>query len=231
VAWLPDDFFIGYPEVASSGHRPLGQGDIIDRVPLVTNTAVRDGQAGLKASVSTAIVVASSCGMRKQGGELNAVVHVAPVRRLSSLAPGWSAPWEGWLHVLPLPGLYLDDERSALAADLGRIGLCGSEALQIPARRASVSLNGMRVLKWRLASYFARVPLLESLFEVGARTEWCELDLWELWAGVSGSPDGFQRWLDETNPDYPSRSRRSTIYDDFAGLQQQLREFRASEPG
>ncbi len=123
------------------------------------------------------IIVASSCGMRKTAGELNEVIHVAPIKRLSSLAPGWSHPWDGWLHVLPLPGLTLGDAGENAGANLGRIGLCGSDTLNLGRRLACVSLSGMRALKARLSTYFARVSIPDGILEVGAHEEWHELDL------------------------------------------------------
>lgn len=218
MGWLPEHFFIGHPNPTSSPYRPLGQGDVIAGVPIVTRVAKRNGETGLKAKSSLAIIVASSCGMRKDSGELNVVVHVAPVNRLGSLAPGWSDPWEGYLNVLPLPGLRSEDDGSPMATNLARIGLCDSTVLQEGMRKASVSVEGMRVLKWRLATYFARAPLEPSLFQVAATTEWNELELWQRWKERYGTFDGFQDWLGQENVRFSGRSRRDTIYDDFEGL-------------
>lgn len=224
MGWLPDQFFIGHPDATSSPDRPLGQGDVIADVPIVTRAAKRGGEVGLKTTLSLAIVVASSCGMRKDGGELNSVVHVAPVKRLASLAPGWSEPWDGHLNVLPLPGIHSDEDGSPMAADLARIGLCDRTALQVAARRASVSLEGMQVLKWRLATYFARAPLEPSLFDVAATVEWNELELWQQWKARHGDFDGFQLWLSQENQRFPGQSRRDTVYDDFDGLSAEIEQ-------
>jgi hypothetical protein len=107
-------------------------------VPVAGRTAVRNGQPGLKAKLENVIVVGSSCGIRKEGGALNDVIHVAPIKRLASLAPGWGPPWNGWLHVLPLPGLEIDGEPD-WAANLARIGLAGTDTLTENNRVASVS--------------------------------------------------------------------------------------------
>lgn len=225
VSWLPEDFFIGHPGAPDRRpQRPIGQGDIFEGVPVAGRTALRDGQAGLKAKTETVIIVASSCGMRKTAGELNEVIHVAPIKRLSSLAPGWSHPWDGWLHVLPLPGLTLGDAGENAGANLGRIGLCGSDTLNLGRRLACVSLSGMRALKARLSTYFARVSIPDGILEVGAHEEWHELDLWERWAASTGSEAGFHGWLDEPNPNYPDRRRRDTIHDDLIGIRHQLGE-------
>jgi hypothetical protein len=226
VSWLPDDFFIGHPNPPEARpHRPIGQGDVFRSVPIAGKTAMRDGQVGLKAKVETVIVVASSCGMRKaRDGALNDVIHVAPIKRLASLAPGWGAPWDGHLHVLPLPGLALTENGDPVAANLSRIGLCGTKALASDHRVASVSLNGMGALKARLASYFVRVSISEAMVRVGAHEEWHELDLWERWITRAGDGPGFQEWLSEENPNYPGRQRRETLYDDLVGIREQLDE-------
>lgn len=168
--------------------------------------------------METVMVVASSCGMRKGGaGELNPVVHVAPIKRLASLAGDWGPPWVGHLHVLPLPGLALLNGDQPVGANLGRIGLCSTDTLKGENRMGCVSLSGMEAVKRRVATYFARVPVPDGIVGVGAHEEWHELDLWECWTERSGTPDGFQPWLDEANPNYPDRRRRDTLYDDLGG--------------
>ncbi len=169
-------------------------------------------------------MVSSSCGMRKDAGQLNDLVHVAPVKRLESLAPGWREPWSGHLAILPLPGLTMGDPAQPAAANLARIGLCSTSNLELGRRLASVSLPGMQALKCRLSTYFTRAPIASSLFVVGAHEEWHELELWERWTNLIGHEDGFQEWLDEANPDFPARTRRATIYDDLVGLTRQLEE-------
>jgi hypothetical protein len=222
MSWLSNDFFIEHQGVVSSKpERPIGQGDVFLDVPVAGRTTAQHGRGGLQVKSGEVIVVASSCGMRKQGGVLNDVVHVAPVSRLGRLAPSWSDGWEEWLHVLPLPGLRSEDEE-ALAGNLARIGLCGSDTLLVEKRIACVSLNGMRILKARLSGYFTRQLLPPDVFETGAHKEWHELDLWERWTTVTGSSEGFQAWLDEPNPSYPERRRRDTIYEDIAALRTQL---------
>jgi hypothetical protein len=170
------------------------------------------------------IVVASSCGMRKAAGQLNNLVHVAPVKHLASLASGWQAPWAGNLAVLPLPGLTLGDDDEPTAANLARIGLCVTDNLAPTSRVGSVSLAGMQALKYRLATYFTRAPLAQSLFTVGAHEEWHEIDLWERWVAARGGEGGFQEWLDGVNPNFPARTRRETLYDDLDGVRHQLVE-------
>lgn len=189
---------------------------------MAIRASLKNGQLGASAKMETVIVVSSSCGMRKDAGKLNDLVQVAPVKRLHSLAPGWAEPWAGRYNVLPLPGLVLGDAADESAANLGRVGLCATENLVIPARLASVSLAGMRALKTRLSMYFTRADLDGGLFAVGAHEEWHELDLWEQWTTRSGTEDGFQDWLDGVNPNFPARTRRDTIYDDLVGIQQQL---------
>lgn len=230
MTWLPDDFFIGYPEAPEARpSRPIGQGDVFADVPVAGRTGISDQRPGVKVKVEKAvIVVASSCGMRKTAGGLNDIIHVAPVSRLESLAPGWSAPWEGWLQVLPLPGLALAEEGGYLGANLGRIGLSGTDTLDAEKRLACASVQGMRALKARLSTYFSRVPIPHSLFAVGAHEEWNELDLWERWVARIGSEAGFQEWLERPNPNYPGQRRRDTIYADLVGLQGQLDEATAS---
>jgi hypothetical protein len=224
VTWLPEDFFIGYPGPPDPRpKRPIGQGDVFTGIPIAGRTALRNEQPGLRAKIETVMVVASSCGMRKTASGLNDVIHVAPINRLASLAPGWSEPWDGWLHVLPLPGLGIEEIGDA-AADLSRIGLCGTETLDIGERMACVSVAGMQALKARLASYFVRVRIPDNVFATGAHEEWHELDLWEDWVTRTGGEAGFQEWLDETNPNYPNRARRETIYDDLEGLRDQIDE-------
>lgn len=110
------------------------------------------------------------------------------------------------------------------AANLGRIGLCGTDTLVAEKRVACVSIDGMRALKARLSTYFARVPVPGSLFAVGAHEEWHELDLWERWVVRTGSETGFQHWLEQPNPNHAGQRRRDTIYADLAGLQRQLDE-------
>jgi hypothetical protein len=61
-------------------------------------------------------------------------------------------PWDGWLHVLPLPGLEIDGEGD-WAANLARIGLAGTDTLTGENRVASVSQHGMEALKARVATY------------------------------------------------------------------------------
>lgn len=225
VSWLPDDFFIGHlADPEPRPNRPLGQGDVFPGVPVAGKTALReDGVAGVKAKVETVIVVASSCGMRKAAdGELNELIHVAPIKRLASLAPGWGPPWDGWLHVLPLPGLALPNGDQPVAANLGRIGLCSTTTLKLGDRMSCVSLPGMRALKARVATYFVREEVPDGIVGVGAHEEWHELDLWERWTERSGSPDGFQPWLSEINPNYPDQRRRDTLYDDLEGIREQL---------
>ncbi|MCZ7589364.1 MAG: hypothetical protein M5U27_11040 [Gaiella sp.] len=222
--WLPDDFFIGHPAPPqSSPTRPLGQGDVFLEVPVAGRTGVRNGQPGLRAKLENVIVVGSSCGIRKEGGELNDVIHVAPIKHLASMAPGWGPPWSGWLHVLPLPGLEINGEGD-WAANLARIGLAGTDTLTAAHRVASVSQQGMEALKARVATYFVRADIPTTVLGVGAHEEWHELDLWERWVERTGAQDGFQQWLDEENPNYPGRRRRDTLYDDLAGVRQQLDE-------
>jgi hypothetical protein len=224
VSWLPQDFFIGHPApLTQSVVRPLGQGDVFAGVPVAGRTGISKGQVGAKVKIETVIVVASSCGMRKEGGELNDAIHVAPIKRLASLAPGWGSPWDGWLHVLPLPGLEIDGD-DGWAANLVRIGLAGTDTLSMENRLASVSLQGMEALKARVATYFIRAEVPTGIVGVGAHEEWHEVDLWERWSERTGSADGFQAWLDEENPNYPGRRRRDTLYDDLVGIQQQLDE-------
>lgn len=189
---------------------------------MAIRASLRNGQLGASAKIETVIVVSSSCGMRKDAGRLNDLAQVAPVKRLQSLADGWAEPWAGHYNVLPLPGLKLGDSAEAAAANLGRLGLCATENLMIPARLGSVSLAGMRALKSRLSMYFTRADIDGGLFAVGAQEEWHELDLWEQWTTRAGTEAGFQEWLDEVNPNFPSRTRRETIYDDRVGIRQQL---------
>lgn len=191
-------------------------------VPVAGRTAEHAGQYGLQAKPETAIVVGSSCGIRKAGGSLNDVIHVAPVKRLTSVAPGWGEPWEGRLNVLPLPGLQIEGQVGPFAANLARLSLCGADTLRADRRIASVSIAGMAAVKGRVATYFSRVPLPVSVFEEGAFEEWHELDLWETWTRETGSAEGFQAWLDEVNPNFEQRRRRDTIYDDLGGVQGQL---------
>lgn len=228
MSWLPDAFFIGNPDDPEARpNRPLGQGDVFTSVPVAGKTKTADGVPALKAKIETAIVVASSCGMRKgPAGSLTDLIHVAPVKRLASLAPGWKEPWSGHLQVLPLPGLTgtEETEEDLLAANLSRIGLCATPTLQIENRIASVSKEGMQALKWRVASYFARVPIASSTMAIGAHEEWHELDLWERWIAWTGDEKSFQEWLDETNPNYPEKSRRETLFDDLGGIEAQLDE-------
>jgi hypothetical protein len=197
---------------------------VFQSVPVAGKTRLANGKAALKAKSETAIVVASSCGMRKgPAGSLNDLVHVAPVKRLSSLAPDWEEPWAGFLQVLPLPGLPMTDDEAA-AANLGRIGLCATSSLEITNRLGCVSVTGMQALKWRVASYFARVPIANSTMAIGAHEEWHELNLWERWTAGIGDESTFQAWLDEQNPNYSPRSRRQTLYDDLGGIEAQLEE-------
>ncbi len=193
-------------------------------VPMAVRAAIRNGQLGASAKIEMVIVVSSSCGMRKDAGRLNDLVQVAPVKRLPSLADGWSEPWAGRYNVLPLPGLTIGDARDPAAANLGRIGLCSTDNLATPVRLASVSLAGMRALKSRLSMYFTRAVIDDRLFAIGAQEEWHELDLWERWATRTGGEDGFQGGLDEFNPNFPARTRRETIYDDLVGIEQQLEQ-------
>jgi len=232
VSWLPDDFFIGYPagpEVRSN--RPIGQGDVFEGVPIAGKTKISNGDAALKATVETAIVVASSCGMRKGlAGALNDLVHVAPVKRLASLAPGWAEPWQGHLHVLPLPGLVLPDaDDEPAAANLARIGLCATPTLKVQKRLGCVSLAGMQAVKTRVATYFTRVAVASSTMAIGAHDEWHELSLWEHWTATTGDESTFQAWLDEENPNYAPTSRRRSLYDDLAGIEDQLEEAVSSQ--
>lgn len=224
MSWLPDDFFIGHPAPPTrSANRPVGQGDVFLQVPVAVRTAVREGQPGLKTKLENVIVVASSCGMRKAAGSLNDVIHVAPIKRLTSIAPGWGPPWDGWLQVLPLPGLEIDGEAD-WAANLSRIGLAGTDTLRLEDRVASVSQHGMEALKARVSTYFVRSEVPATPLVVGAHEEWHELDLWERWTERTGTPDGFQPWMDEENLNYPGLKRRDTLYDDLAGIRQQLEE-------
>lgn len=220
---LPQDLFIGSPPEPRR-NRPIGQGDVFANVPVAGMTATRNGKLMLQAKpAALVIVVASSCGMRKQAeGELNDVIHVAPIKKLSSLAPNWSGP-ESYLDVLPLPGLLTPDGQDA-AANLGRTGLCGTNTLDVNQRVACLSKTGMQVLKARIATYFVRAQIPVSLIEVGAHKEWHELDLWERWANETGSLDGFQAWMSEENPNFPPLTRRETIYDDLGGIEIQLAE-------
>lgn len=232
MSWLPDDFFIGYPvEPESRPNRPIGQGDVFEGVPIAGKTKIANGDAALKAKVETAIVVASSCGMRKgPAGALNDLVHVAPVKRLASLAPGWTEPWQGHLHVLPLPGLVLpeaDDEPAA--ANLARIGLCATPTLNVHKRLGCVSLAGMQAVKTRVATYFTRVPVASSTMAIGAHEEWHELSLWERWTVTTGSEPTFQAWMDKENPNYSPASRRKTLYDDLVGIERQLEDAVSSQ--
>ena len=225
MSWLPDDFFIGHPGPPDARpHRPIGQGDVFEGVPVAGRTAFNNnGQARAQVKVETVIVVASSCGMRKgDAGDLSPAIHVAPIKKLTSIAPGWGDPWDGRLNVLPLPDLLLGGEHPA--ADLSRIGLCGSGTVEIGKRQACVSLPGMKALKARLSGFFIRAEVPDTIVTVGAHEEWHELDLWERWTIATGSPDGFQPWLDDENPNYPGQRRRDTTYDDLAGIQQQLDE-------
>ena len=223
VNWLPDDFFIGHPGPPEARPaRPIGQGDVFVDVPVCVSTVRNGDQVGAKVKHAAVIVVGSSCGMRKTAGGLNDAIHVAPIHRLARLAPGWSTPWGGHLQVLPLPGLRLPEHDDQLAADLGRIGLCGMHTLDPRKRVASVSAAGMRALKARLSGYFIRVAIPAELVLVGASEEWYELDLWEQWVTQRGTEDGFQPWLDGENPDYPYQRRRDTLYDDYVGLGRQI---------
>lgn len=223
MGWLPDDFFIGHPGPPERRpRRPIGQGDVFESVPIAIRAGLENGQLRTSGAIDTVIVVASSCGMRKDAGQLNDLVHVAPVKRLESLARGWGEPWSGFLAVLPLPGLTHGGTSDAVAANLARIGLCSATNLTVERRLASVSLSGMETLKSRLSTYFTRAQIAPSLFAVGAHEEWHELDLWERWVTLRGHEDGFQAWLDEVNPNFVPNSRRETLYDDLVGISEQL---------
>jgi len=223
VGWLPEDFFIGHPGPPERRpRRPIGQGDVFESVPVAIRAGLENGQLRTSAAVETVIVVASSCGMRKGAGQLNDLVHVAPVKRLESLARGWGEPWSGYLAVLPLPGLTHDRTAGPAAANLARIGLCSTSNLTVEKRLASVSQSGMQALKSRLSTYFTRAPVAPGLFAVGAHDEWHELELWERWVTLRGHEDGFQAWLDEINPNFVPRTRRETLYDDLVGISEQL---------
>jgi hypothetical protein len=227
VSWLPEDFFMGHPDPPEARpSRPIGQGDVFKAVPVAGKTRAVNGAVALKAKLETAIVVASSCGMRKgPQGALNDLIHVAPVKRLESLAPGWGEPWVGQLQVLPLPGLLLPNAAGeAAGANLGRIGLCATQSLDVENRLGCASLGGMQALKTRVATYFARSPVASATMAIGAHEEWHELNLWERWTNRTGDPTTFQAWLDEENPNYPPRRRRQTLYDDLAGIEAQLDE-------
>jgi hypothetical protein len=225
VSWLTDEFFIGHPGPPEQRpQRPISQGDVFPDVPIAGRPAKNNNnQVFLAGKTGNALVVGSSCGMRKEGGELNDVIHAAPISKLASLAPGWAAPWDGRYAVLPLPGLVINGE-DGWAANLARIGQCATASLVIDQRLGCVSLAGMESLKARVAHYFVRVHIPTNFAQIGAHEEWHEIDLWERWTIASGSPDGFQVWLDEENPNYSPRSRRDTLYDDLGGIRTQLDE-------
>jgi hypothetical protein len=226
MSWPPDDLFLGYPgPLEPRPFRPLGQGDIFDGAVMAGKIAVVGGRAALRPTTETVMVVASSCGMRKRAGALNEMVHVAPVKRISSLAPGWSEPWDpkGYLNVMPLPGLMVGNPAGTAGVDLARMSMCPSEVLEPARRLACVSRAGMKAVKARLAIYFTRVSIPDGIFEVGAAEEWNELDLWEAWVARDGNQAGFQEWLDAENPNFAGSARRDSLYDDYAGLLDQLR--------
>jgi len=225
VDWLPDDFFSGHTAPTTpSDNRPLSQGDIFTDVRVAGRTAVdKNGHWTASIKNENVIAVASSCGMRKAGGALNDVVHVAPIKELVKVAPKWGPPWAGWLHILPLPHLEIGG-KGELGANLGRIGLCGADQLTPQNRLASVSLEGMKALKTRLAEYFTRTEIPVDTAGVGAHEEWWEISLWERWVEATGTHDGYQDWLDAENPNYSPRTRRETLYDDLVGIRNQLDE-------
>lgn len=223
MTWLPRDFFIGQPGALElRPNRPLSQGDVVDGALVAGRAKLIDGQRHAKVTSERVLVVSSSCGMRKSAGAINDLIQVAPIKRLESLARGWTEPWDGWLHVLPLPGITDADEGAPQGADLSRIGVCGSDQLAMENRIASVTLHGLTALKSRVATYFVRAPVPTNVLEVGSLKEWHEVDLWELWTERTGAEDGFQEWLDQENLSYLGQSRRDTLYGDLEGIREQL---------
>lgn len=224
MTWPPNDFFLS-AETVSAG-RPVGQGDVFRDVPIGKMAKLVDGEArGKTKKFPMAMVVASSCGMRK-GAEnaLSDAVQVAPVTPIASLVPGgWNDPWDPTDHMyaLPLPGL---DGGEALALNIAQIGLTSKESLALDNRIASVDRPGMAALKERLATYFVRHQIPAGALEVGAAEEWYELNLWEAWVEKHGSEAGFQAWLEESNtPDFPDRTRREMLFEDYEGLMEQVK--------
>lgn len=82
----------------------------------------------------------------------------------------------------------------------------------------------MTALKARLTAYFTRSRVETELFAAGTHDEWHELDLWELWTQRKNTPDGFQDWLDEENPNTPGSARRDTLSSDIDATREQLDE-------
>lgn len=226
MTWPPGDLFIGPPGAPTTDpNRPVGQGDVFTDVPLATATQLNaGGGAQAKAKSETAIVVASSCGLRKgPQGNLSPLIHLAPVKAVTSLAPGWDQPFDPNQHlaVMPLIGLGLSADSGA---NLERTGLASSDFVLVENRIASVSLAGMAAFKARIASYFVRTNIPPKALEVGAAKEWHELGLWEHWTTTHGNPDDFQAWLEAANPNYPGTRRRDTLMDDLVSLQEQVAE-------
>lgn len=94
MAWPPEHFFLGQPgELEASPQRPIGQGDVFHEVPFPAKYV--DKQEFFSSKKASVIVVASSCGMRKgPGGQLNKLIHAAPIKPKSSLAPHWDEPFD-----------------------------------------------------------------------------------------------------------------------------------------
>lgn len=222
MSWPPDTLF----RAVSEQCRPLGQGDIYRDVPVAGKTAVsNNGDLGLKAKrARLAVVVGSSCGMRKAAdGALTDVLHVAPISELRVLVPSWSGsppfdPSEN-LAVMPLPGL---PDEPVLGANLARIGLTATAGLSPDKRVASMTVAGLAALKTRVSTYFTRNVIPVQIAQVGAEVEYAELELWSEWVHMTGDESGFQPWLDEANRNFEGRTRRETLYDDLEGIRGQL---------
>ncbi len=210
-------------EVDPRPHRPVSQGDVFDQVTVASATLTKRDEPLMKGKSGKVMVVAPTCGIYRGGtGERLPILQLAPINKLSSLAPGWGPPWTGEYATLPLPGLEIEGEMAA--ANLARIGLANGAMVTRDNRIACVTMDGARVVKGHILQYYARDKRVLEFVDPPAKEEWHEVDLWEHWAKMNGTEEGFQVWLDEPHDARPAMTRREALYQDLPQVWAALRK-------
>jgi hypothetical protein len=228
--WMPaDPYHDRKDSPVAGGVRPINQGDVFARVPLVYGAKHPPDAGGHKAKVKEvpALLTTHPCSARKSGdGELNDLVTASPVQPVAKVAPGWAEPWDGNYALFPLPALI---DGYDYVANLALSGMV-SPGFFDQQRIAVLNRDGLAALQHRLNRHASRIN--EDIARTRDRVDehWLEFDLWELWTTHRGTEEGFQAWLGEWSATRPESTRRNTLKFDADFLLEELRDELGAPP-
>lgn len=227
----PVDFYLAranHPEVRPL--RPWNQGDIFVDIPLSLGPKYSTGETldeSDNVRLSMAALLGHPCSLRA-GADGRPVSNqvVAEVRLASDVGSTerpFEPPYDGYYYLFPLPGLINGRD---YVIDFRRPSVTHARFLQ-GNRIACLSRHGWAALQRRYIYHFSRGDTDHDEIFQGLAAPWHELEIWEEWTTRTGSPDGFQVWLDQ--PIDQQRHFGGTIRRE--GLSYAFDDVRADLPG